>query len=282
MEDKQKKPTITVIDTVYLRNLMPGNQECVYFLYSSRFSGAMKEAAISTNATILYDITNDQAVEELSRLLALNIHFHDDDGRILSPTPLMDTMWHALILDTRLHLEFQATLPFYVHHRPLGVTDGERLTRLAADTYLETQLKVEDEELEDEESERQQADDEEYSKAMTKEAEEEVERQPEVGNEELRKKATQNAESPKEITVKIIIPQRYPQQDTIKARMHMRDTTKFWRLISGIKSKVRPQPPGPYYTSDFRLFFEGSGFWERTPPGKLVWKMGIVYIFILR
>ncbi|CAG8962309.1 hypothetical protein HYFRA_00005364 [Hymenoscyphus fraxineus] len=203
MEDEQKKPTMTVIDAVYLRNLMSGNQECVYFLHSSRFSDAMKEAAISTHATILYHVTSNQAVEELRRLLALKIHFHDDDGRYLSPTPLMDIMWHALILDTRLDLQFQATLPFYVHHRPRGEADGERLTRLGRLSLYcreifgsdpldakDAPIKVDDEELEG-----QQTHYEKYPKGITEEAEENVERHLEVEDEESEDETSEDVES---------------------------------------------------------------------------------------
>lgn len=105
--------------------LMSNSPEGVAFLHGPRFSNAMKEAAIATNAAVTFNITADQAVEELRRFLALKVFLQDDKAEKLAPSSLVETMWQAAILDTQLHQELQAVLPFFVHHRPASDAEVE-------------------------------------------------------------------------------------------------------------------------------------------------------------
>lgn len=111
-------------DNVF-NGLMPNNPQAMAFLHSPRFTNAMKKAATTTNATLTFNVTPNQAVEELRRFLALKVFIHDERANKLDPTKLMETMWQAAILDTQLHQELQAVLPFFIHHRPEGASDAE-------------------------------------------------------------------------------------------------------------------------------------------------------------
>ncbi|KAF4618981.1 hypothetical protein G7Y89_g14866 [Cudoniella acicularis] len=113
----------------------------VKYLHSPRFVEVIKKAAIQTRVTIIYNVTIDQAVEEFRRLIALKTFYKDQNAEMLSPTPLMDTLWHAAILDTRFYAELQKALGCVLHHRPEGASDNEaeaRKLRLASMEALYT------------------------------------------------------------------------------------------------------------------------------------------------
>lgn len=94
--------------------LITNSPQSIAFLYGSRFTNAMKEAA--SNAAVLFNVTAAQAIEELRRLLALKVFARDDQGRKIGATPLMDHMWQASILDIRLYQELLTVFPFFLHY----------------------------------------------------------------------------------------------------------------------------------------------------------------------
>ena len=66
---------------------------------------------------------------EYVRFLSLKILEQDYEGRILSPSPLVDTCWHTHILHTRSYLEFCHFAGQVYHHRPEGEFEDARWTR---------------------------------------------------------------------------------------------------------------------------------------------------------
>ncbi|PMD45493.1 hypothetical protein L207DRAFT_629947 [Hyaloscypha variabilis F] len=115
------------------RHLLPKSREGIAFLFSSTFSDALQAPA--ERAATLHEVTREQAIEELRRLLAIKVFTVDEDATKISPTPLMDEMWHAAILDTKLYAMVQSAFGLHLHHRPSGACDQEselRKKRLVA------------------------------------------------------------------------------------------------------------------------------------------------------
>ena len=67
-------------------------------------------ADAARKAFAIYGGTVDQALQEFHRLMELKVFVSDIDATKLSPTPLMDFMWHAAILDTKFYRELQQKL----------------------------------------------------------------------------------------------------------------------------------------------------------------------------
>ncbi|KAF2436929.1 hypothetical protein EJ08DRAFT_6734 [Tothia fuscella] len=108
------------------------SSEGIAFLYSQRLSQALIEPA--QRAASEYNIVAERAIEELRPLLALKTFTNDEYADKISPTPLMDELWHATILDTQLYVDLQAALKVVLHHRPSGDSmqeTSQRTLRLA-------------------------------------------------------------------------------------------------------------------------------------------------------
>lgn len=97
-------PGNITIQPVY-RQPLPNPPEGIVFLFSTRFSEALKDPALQ--ATLLYDVTAEQVIEELRRLLAIKTLMEDHKADKISSTSLMDAMWHAAILDTQFYADLQ-------------------------------------------------------------------------------------------------------------------------------------------------------------------------------
>jgi hypothetical protein len=54
----------------------------------------------------------------LRRLLVVKTFMEDHDAEKISPSPIMDAMWHAATLDSRLYADLQKALGCVLHHRP--------------------------------------------------------------------------------------------------------------------------------------------------------------------
>lgn len=66
-------------------------------------------------------------LQEFIRFLQLKVMFKDFEGEKLSPTPLMDSLWHAAILETRLYRRLHAALGLelseeFIEHSPQGAS----------------------------------------------------------------------------------------------------------------------------------------------------------------
>jgi len=66
--------------------LLSGHPEGIAFLFSPRFSNALYGSA--GRLAVEYNITSDQAIEELRRLLAIKVSAEDNNAEKISPTPL--------------------------------------------------------------------------------------------------------------------------------------------------------------------------------------------------
>ncbi|KAJ3374528.1 hypothetical protein GGF31_007306 [Allomyces arbusculus] len=69
------------------------------------------------------------AVREYRRFIALKVLAGDADDTLLAPSPLVEAIWAAHILDTRAYATMCTHLPFFIHHDP---TPRDRSVELAA------------------------------------------------------------------------------------------------------------------------------------------------------
>src|SRR5258708_32636363 len=64
--------------------------------------------------------STDEILEEFRRFIALKFCCKDTDATIISPTPIMDLIWHAAILNTKYYEQLQAEYRMIIHHNPEG------------------------------------------------------------------------------------------------------------------------------------------------------------------
>jgi hypothetical protein len=82
---------------------------------------------------VKFGVTAVEAALEFQRFMELKAFVKDTDAVKISPTPLMDNMWHGCILDTRFYRQLQATLGCTIDHDPNGGKDvGKREERRQA------------------------------------------------------------------------------------------------------------------------------------------------------
>ncbi len=86
-------------------------------------ANAAKEAAA------LHGTTASVAVREFRRFMDLKVVLRDKYAVKISPTPLMDAMWHAAVLDTVFYAGLQKELKMTIHHRPSGAGPAEAEAR---------------------------------------------------------------------------------------------------------------------------------------------------------
>ncbi len=65
----------------------------------------------------------DSVLCEYRRFMELKVAMGDYDATQLSPSPLVDAMWHLHILDTRQYLAMCSEQPSFIHHNPDGCKD---------------------------------------------------------------------------------------------------------------------------------------------------------------
>ncbi|KAJ3351329.1 hypothetical protein GGF32_004328 [Allomyces javanicus] len=75
-------------------------------------------------------------IVEYRRFLVLKVVHRDADAQLLSPSPIVDHIWHAHILDTKAYAAMCAKLPFFIHHNPKGArkTDDQSRARRRENT----------------------------------------------------------------------------------------------------------------------------------------------------
>ncbi|KNE64956.1 hypothetical protein AMAG_10621 [Allomyces macrogynus ATCC 38327] len=71
----------------------------------------------------------DIAISEYRRFLALKLAHNDGHAALLSPSAVIDAVWHAHILDTRAYSAMNQQLPFWIHHEPKGAWAAEHANR---------------------------------------------------------------------------------------------------------------------------------------------------------
>jgi hypothetical protein len=73
--------------------------------------------------------TPDEALREFTRFFQVKVEAKDVDAELLSPTGLMDHIWHAAVLDTRLYESLQQHVGMKIHHNPGGANRTPEETR---------------------------------------------------------------------------------------------------------------------------------------------------------
>ncbi|KAJ3374540.1 hypothetical protein GGF31_007318 [Allomyces arbusculus] len=71
----------------------------------------------------------DLAIHEYRRFLVLKVAHNDGQAVLLSPSAIIDAVWHAHILDTRAYLAMNQRLPFWIHHEPKGAWVADSMNR---------------------------------------------------------------------------------------------------------------------------------------------------------
>ncbi|KAL2069424.1 hypothetical protein VTL71DRAFT_14103 [Oculimacula yallundae] len=110
-------------------SMLSNNPAAVKFLFSASFTAPLGSVLESADLSRKYDLQVSKLVQEFRRLLAIKLFTVDEDATKISPTPLMDEIWHAAILDTRFYADLQAGLGATLHHRPSGASDEETVSR---------------------------------------------------------------------------------------------------------------------------------------------------------
>lgn len=67
------------------------------------------------------------AVKEFDRFIQVKMSVKDYDGRLLSPSPILDQVWHPAVLHTAEYAEMCGE--HFIHHRPQGALPGEDMDR---------------------------------------------------------------------------------------------------------------------------------------------------------
>lgn len=88
-----------------------------------------------------YAWTVDEALENvnefLDRFMALKKRSADADAQKVSPSPVIDQVWHAALLYTAEYAEFcEKEVGFFVHHRPQGASEEVAKAQRYRDTHM--------------------------------------------------------------------------------------------------------------------------------------------------
>jgi len=115
----ESKSSDTDTDTLFLKAL--GDK--VHLIKRIDFS-CLLEKAQQYHPTAPKELIGD-----LQRFLLLKILFEDWDADKLSPSPLIDVLWHHAILNTSFYANLMETLGVQIHHRADDM-DPDRMARL--------------------------------------------------------------------------------------------------------------------------------------------------------
>ncbi len=82
------------------------------------------------SAANIYKVSPERAGEEFVRFCFLKYLVRDEKAEILSPTPLMDHVWHQALLDTHFYDRLEGVLEMRLHHNP-SLSDSDDVTSIA-------------------------------------------------------------------------------------------------------------------------------------------------------
>jgi Ubiquitin family len=82
------------------------------------------------------DFEFSKVFREYSRFIELKLVTEDFDATLLSPSPIVDAMWHLHILDTKKYSDMCSTFPSFIHHDPDGGIDTEARRKRYESTLL--------------------------------------------------------------------------------------------------------------------------------------------------
>ncbi|KAJ3351333.1 hypothetical protein GGF32_004332 [Allomyces javanicus] len=86
------------------------------------------DARLRRSAALAVDL--DLALREYRRFLVLKVAHQDANAQLLSPSAIVDQVWHAHLLDTMAYLAMNDHLPFFIHHDPRGAYDEDAANRV--------------------------------------------------------------------------------------------------------------------------------------------------------
>ncbi|KAL5385215.1 hypothetical protein PMIN02_008943 [Paraphaeosphaeria minitans] len=112
------------------------SRDAIVFIFSEAFHDALRDKA--NDCPRKHGVSAAKAIEEFRRLIAIKTWAVDIDATKISPTPIMDHLWHAAVLDTEFYAQLQSALGVKLRHNPKGASDRDsnnrqkRLTRMTA------------------------------------------------------------------------------------------------------------------------------------------------------
>ncbi|KAF2436930.1 ubiquitin-like protein [Tothia fuscella] len=101
--------------------------DAVSFIHGKRLYAGLEKPA--QRVATEFGITSERVIEEFRRLIAIKVFTNGTNADKISPTPLMDELWHSAILDTQLYADLQAASKMTLHHRPNGASPQEHAQR---------------------------------------------------------------------------------------------------------------------------------------------------------
>ncbi|KAH7346274.1 hypothetical protein BKA65DRAFT_551195 [Rhexocercosporidium sp. MPI-PUGE-AT-0058] len=110
-------------DLQIYQSMLPYNPEAITFLFSPAFTAPLKAVTKSLSDTSY--LPRNVILEEFRRFVAIKLFTVDTEATKTSPTPLMDQVWHAAILDTHFYATLQANIGLNIHHNPSGADSND-------------------------------------------------------------------------------------------------------------------------------------------------------------
>lgn len=81
--------------------------------------------ACATTIGSIHGYTTTEILEEFRRFMTLKVVTKDTNATIISPTPIMDQVWHAAILNTQYYQQLQQEFGLTIHHNPNGALNKQ-------------------------------------------------------------------------------------------------------------------------------------------------------------
>ena len=95
-----------------------------------------------------YEANLEEAILELKRFLVLKVSANDTEATLLSPSPMIDELWHYLVLCSKQYVAVckalfleettQEQSPPFLHHNLLASASGEEATQARRERYGNT------------------------------------------------------------------------------------------------------------------------------------------------
>lgn len=88
----------------------------------------LKDCLATLAAT--HGVEQSRLLQDFIRFMCIKAIVADEDAKYVSPTPLIDAVWHQAILHTELYARLQKRLRQKIHHRPEGALESDRAVRV--------------------------------------------------------------------------------------------------------------------------------------------------------
>ncbi|CZT43291.1 uncharacterized protein RSE6_03302 [Rhynchosporium secalis] len=110
-------------------DMLSSNAAAVVFLFSLAFTLPLQLMIEAEDLDSKFGLGVEEMIEEFRRFLAIKLFTVDKNATKISPTPLMDELWHVTILNTCFYAELKDGLAATLHHRPSGASLDARETQ---------------------------------------------------------------------------------------------------------------------------------------------------------